>query len=25
MSYYEVEFKLKLVKEYLEGPLGGRA
>jgi hypothetical protein len=25
MNYYEVEFKLKIVKEYLEGPLGGRA
>lgn len=25
MSYYEVEFKLKVVKEYLKGPLGGRA
>lgn len=24
MNYYEVEFKLKIVKEYLEGPLGGR-
>lgn len=25
MNNYEVEFKLKVVKEYLEGPLGGRA
>ncbi|WP_430602257.1 hypothetical protein IGJ02_002584 [Enterococcus sp. DIV0724b] len=25
MNYYEVEFKLKIVKEYLEGTLGGRA
>lgn len=25
MNYYEVEFKLKVIKEYLEGPLGGRA
>jgi transposase-like protein len=25
MNYYEVEFKLKIVKEYLESPLGGRA
>jgi transposase len=25
MNYYEAEFKLKIVKEYLEGPLGGRA
>jgi transposase len=25
MKYYEAEFKLKIVKEYLEGPLGGRA
>lgn len=25
MNDYEVEFKLKIVKEYLEGPLGSRA
>lgn len=25
MNYYDVTFKLKVVNEYLEGPLGGRA
>ncbi|MFD2306980.1 helix-turn-helix domain-containing protein [Enterococcus termitis] len=25
MNFYEADFKLNIVKEYLEGPLGGRA